>query len=78
MEKSTKNRFAVIAAVLFFLGTLFPYAYAAADRSLKKLRTLVDVVEFVKENYVETTDTDQLISGALKGMVGELDEFSQY
>ena len=78
MEKSTKNRFAVIAAVLFFLGTLFPYAYAAADRSLKKLRTLVDVVEFVKENYVETTDTDQLISGALKGMVGELDDFSQY
>ena len=72
------SRYAVLAAILFFIGTLFPYAYAAADTSLKKLRTLVDVIEFVKENYVETTDTDQLISGALKGVVGELDDFSQY
>ena len=72
------SRYAVLAAILFFIGTLFPYAYAAADTSLKKLRTLVDVIEFVKENYVETTDTDQLISGALKGVVGELDDSSQY
>ena len=66
------------AAVLFFMGTLFPYAYGAADGSLKKLRTLVDVLEFVKENYVEQTDTDQLVSGAIKGVVGELDDFSAY
>lgn len=78
MKKETKNRYAILAAILFFLGTLFPYAYAAADKSLKKLRTLVDVIEFVKENYVEVTDTDQLISGALKGVVEELDDFSQY
>lgn len=78
MNTPKLSRFAVIAAILFFTGTLFPYAYAAADTSLKKLRTLVDVVEFVKENYVETTDTDQLISGAIKGVVEELDDFSQY
>ena len=60
------------------MGTLFPYAYGAVDGSLKKLRTLVDVLEFVKENYVEVTDTDQLVSGAIKGVVEELDDFSSY
>ena len=78
MKQNRINRYAVFGAVLFFMGTLFPYAYGAAERSLKKLRTLVDVLEFVKENYVETTDTDKLISGALKGVVNELDDFSQY
>jgi len=78
MNKHNINRYAVLGAVIFFLGTLFPYAYGAAERSLKQLRTLVDVLEFIKENYVETTDTDKLISGALKGVVGELDDFSQY
>lgn len=78
MKSKKLNRYAVLAAVLFFMGTLFPYAYAAADSSLKQLRTFVDVLEFVKENYVEKTDTDKLISGAIKGMVGELDDFSQY
>ncbi len=66
------------AAVLFFVGTLFPYAYAAADNGLKKLRTLVNVLEYVKENYVEPMSSDQLITGAIKGVVDELDDFSQY
>lgn len=78
MKSKKLSRYAVLAAVLFFVGTLFPYAYAAADNSLKQLRTFVDVLEFVKENYVETTDTDKLISGAIKGVVNELDDFSQY
>ena len=78
MKGKKLNRYAVFAAVIFFVGTLFPYAYAAADNSLKKLRTFVEVLEFVKENYVEKTDTDKLIEGAIKGVVEELDDFSQY
>ena len=78
MKLKRLNKIVAWAAVVFFVGTLFPYAYAAADSSLKKLRTLIDVLEFVKENYVEPTDTDQLVSGAIKGVVGELDDFSAY
>jgi len=78
MKKSAISRYSILVAVMFFVGTLFPYAYAAAESSLKKLRTLVDVIEFVKENYVEQTDTDTLIAGAIKGVVGELDAYSQY
>lgn len=78
MKKKRLNKIVAWSAILFFMGTLFPYAYGAVDGSLKKLRTLVDVLEFVKENYVEATDTDQLVSGAIKGVVEELDDFSSY
>ncbi len=78
MRQKKLNKYVTVCSILFFMGTLFPYAYGAVDRSLKKLRTLVDVLEFVKENYVESIDTDQLITGALKGVVSELDDFSAY
>ena len=78
MKNRKVSAWAIAAATLFFVGTLFPYAYAAADGGLRKIRTFVDVLEYVKENYVESTDTDQLITGAIKGVVGELDDFSQY
>ena len=78
MNRKKLNKLVAWSAVLFFIGTLFPYAYGAVDGSLRKLRTLVDVLEFVKENYVEATDTDQLVSGAIKGVVEELDDFSSY
>ena len=78
MNRKKLNKLVAWSAVLFFIGTLFPYAYGAVDGSLRKLRTLVDVLEFVKENYVEATDTDQLVSGAIKGVVEELDDFSVF
>lgn len=78
MKQTHLNKYITVAAVLFFLGTLFPYAYGAVDNSLKKLRTLVDVLEFVKENYVEQVETDKLLTGAVKGVVEELDDFSAY
>ena len=78
MKDKKLNRYAILAAIIFFMGTLFPYAYGAADRSFKKLRTLVEVLEFVKENYVEQPDTDKLVEGAIRGVVEELDDFSQY
>ncbi|WP_428073930.1 S41 family peptidase [Candidatus Avelusimicrobium luingense] len=78
MKDKKLNRYAILAASVFFIGTLFPYAYGTAERSLQKFRMLVDVIEFVKENYVEKTDTDKLITGAIRGVVGELDDFSQY
>lgn len=78
MKSKKLSGWAIAAATLFFVGTLFPYAYAAADGGLRKIRMFIDVLEYVKENYVESTDTDQLITGAIKGVVGELDDFSQY
>ena len=75
-KKSTK--IAAWAAAVFFVGTLFPYAYAAVDGGLKQLRSFVNVLEYIKENYVEPTETETLVTGAIRGMVDELDDFSQY
>ena len=35
-------------------------------------------MEFIQENYVEEIDSEQLIENALKGMAGELDDYSGY
>lgn len=78
MKSKKAIHLASCAAVLFFVGTLFPYAYAAADSGLKQLRTLVNVIEYVKENYVESKESEELISGAIRGVVDGLDDFSQY
>ena len=78
MQQNKVIKLAVAATVLFFIGTLFPYAYAAVDGGLKQLRTLVNVMEYVKENYVEPKTNDELITGAIRGVVDELDDFSQY
>lgn len=78
MKKNKSIKIASWLAVIFFVGTLFPYAYGAVDGSLKQLRTFVNVLEYVKENYVEPTDSDTLITGAIRGVVDELDDFSQY
>ncbi|MBQ8843611.1 MAG: S41 family peptidase [Elusimicrobiaceae bacterium] len=78
MKNKKSIKIASYLAVIFFVGTLFPYAYAAVDSSLKQLRTFVTVLEYVKENYVEPTDSDTLIEGAIRGVVDELDDFSQY
>lgn len=78
MSRKKTIKLAAWAAAVFFVGTLFPYAYAAVDGGLKQLRTFVNVLEYVKENYVEVMDNDQLITGAIRGMVDELDDFSQY
>lgn len=78
MNNKKSIKFAAWAAAVFFVGTLFHYAYGAVDGGLKKLRTFVSVVEYVKENYVEPTDSDKLITGAIRGVVDELDDFSQY
>ena len=64
--------------VVFFLGTLFPYAYSAVDSGLNKLKTLIDVMQYVKENYVEETKTEDLVTGAITGLMDSLDMFSEY
>lgn len=66
----------VLAA--FFMGTVFPLAYSAVDQTYQQLRVLVEVLELVKDNYVDETDSKKLLYGAANGIVRELDDFSQF
>ncbi|HOI42621.1 MAG TPA: S41 family peptidase [Elusimicrobiales bacterium] len=67
-----------IAGTAALLGLVFPYANSAVDQTYQQLKTIVDVLELIKENYVEEIDSQKLIYGAAAGMVQQLDDFSQF
>ncbi len=72
------NIYVIFAGAAFFLGSLFTLAYCGANNGLDQLKVLVDVMTQVQQNFVEEPDQNALLEGALEGMVGGLDEFSQY
>jgi carboxyl-terminal processing protease len=76
MTKSKKYLLWIFAA--FFVGMLFPRAYSTVDQTYQQLRVLVEVLELVKDNYVEEVDTQKLVYGAADGVVRQLDDFSQF
>lgn len=76
--KNKVNKVSVFITAAFFLGALFPYAYSAADKGLNQFKTLLNVMDLVKENYVEDTPTEDLVENAAKGVLSNLDPFSEY
>ncbi|MBI3505105.1 MAG: S41 family peptidase [Proteobacteria bacterium] len=74
----TKRRLAVGLAVGMAGVWVLPKVYAAADRTYEQLKILVDILDYIKENYVDEIDTQKLIYGAAGGMVKTLDPFSQF
>lgn len=76
MKKSRRVIFiTLIAASVVFC---IPYVNYAVDQTYQQLKIIVDVLELIRENYVEDIETKKLIYGAARGMVGELDDFSQF
>lgn len=76
--KKKINIYVILMIATFFMGTMFPFAYSGVDTGLDQLKILVDVMGKIQENYVEEKSAKDLVSGALYGMVGHLDEFSEY
>jgi carboxyl-terminal processing protease len=62
-----------------FIGGFYVHRVAArSDKTYEKLKLFTEVVEIVKENYVEEKETDELITEAIKGMLTGLDPHSAY
>lgn len=76
MKKARKLVYITVAALA--IGAAFPYVNFALDNTYQHLKVLVDVLELIKESYVEQIDPQKLVYGAAKGMVAELDDFSQF
>lgn len=72
------KKIAFITAGALAMGAAFPYVNMAIDNTYQQLKVIVDVMEMIRESYVEDIDSQKLVYGAAKGMVGELDEFSQF
>lgn len=78
MKKNWKiSRILSGALLIGALGAL-PYAYSAADKTYEQLKILVDILTYIRDNYVEEADVKKLIYGAAHGMVRTLDPFSQF
>jgi carboxyl-terminal processing protease len=76
--KRKLNKYILLAIFTFFLGSFMPAAYSGVDTGLDQLKVLVDVMTKIQDSYVEETNARDLITGALLGMAGRLDEFSEY
>ncbi len=48
------------------------------DKTYEQLSFLVDVLNYVQENYVDPVDVQKLVYGSAAGMVRTLDPFSQF
>ncbi len=63
--------------LLFFRETVYRVS-AEEDTTYQKLKIFSDVLDIVQENYVEEVKPDELIYGAIKGMLNTLDPHSTF
>ena len=75
-----RERFAwtVSVILILFLAFEIPGSMAERDDDYSFVRTLVDIHRQVSANYVEPVDEDKLRQGAIDGMLGQLDPFTDY
>lgn len=75
----TKRRLALLVSTSAFLVlTLFPPVRSSVNSAYEQIKLVVDVLQYIKEQYVEEANTKTLIYGAAAGMVRTLDPFSQF
>lgn len=64
--------------ILFFVFFASAQNLSAADETYDKLKIMIEVMEHIKNNYVDKKETKDMAVDAIRGMVGALDPFSQY
>src|ERR1035437_4336939 len=55
-----------------------PVVRSAIDQTYEDMKMLVEVLNLIRDNYVQEIDTKKLVYGAATGMVRVLDPFSQF
>jgi len=65
-----------LVAVLLWTVSGNPRTFASTNN--QELDLLVNVIELVKDNYVEEVDQQQLVEGAVRGMLATLDPHTSY
>jgi carboxyl-terminal processing protease len=68
--------FPILAALILLVGP--KPLYSAADQTYEDMKMLVEVMNLIRDNYVQEVDTKKIVYGAAAGMVRVLDPFSQF
>ena len=65
---------------LILLGAVLLWGFKsdAAKDQFQKMKTLTQIIRLVSENYVEEVDMNQILEGAIIGMLDKLDPHSSY
>jgi len=70
--------FASVLVVLFGVGWMAGRGSARAGDLYQNLDLFVEILQRVQDNYVDPVDPEKLITGAMKGMLHDLDPYSQF
>jgi carboxyl-terminal processing protease len=81
MPRGLGRLFTHLLAVSFFaLAVLvFPLrSYALTDKGFRSLHIFTKIIHYIEDNYATEVDEEELIRGAMRGMVSTLDPHSAY
>jgi carboxyl-terminal processing protease len=79
MLRINKRKFWVAALVILLTGVLIGQQMVQAKPdTYEELKTFTQALELVRKNYVEDPDSGELIQGAIRGMISNLDPHSSY
>jgi carboxyl-terminal processing protease len=81
MFTNKKTVFLILLGFVFGLlvGGLYVHNVSAlTNKTYEKLKVFTDVLEIVKRSYVEEVKTEDIINGAIEGMLNSLDPHSAY
>jgi carboxyl-terminal processing protease len=79
MIKINKKKFLIAALMLLLTGVLIGQGMVQAKPdTYEELKSFTQSLELVKRNYVEDPDSKELIEGAIRGMISNLDPHSSY
>ena len=71
-----KLKYFVLAALVLVL--VYGFKSDQAQDTFRKMRTMSQLIRMVDENYVEEVDMDDILEGAIIGMLDRLDPHSSY
>lgn len=82
MQDKYRRKIVVVLTITFALGYLFGSSQSilaeTKDKIYAKLDVFAKVLHYVETNYVEEVDEEELINGAIKGMLDTLDPHTIY
>ena len=67
-----------IIYILLGIVLLYGFKSGAARDKFEKMKTLTQIIRLVSENYVEEVDMNEILEGAIIGMLDKLDPHSSY
>ncbi len=68
----------IVLVVLFGVGWVAGRGSARAGDLYQNLDLFVEILHRIQENYVDPVEPEKLITGAMKGMLRDLDPYSQF